>query len=292
MAHWLDSQVRLTQGRDVGDNCEDDHDLKVVETWNIRGLDHFSVSKSGALGIASFPYLSVIPPGKIEVSHILESNAEKYFSSTFVSIENKEYLAMAYSSSIRLWDIEDDTTKTVYTLEAGDKKLCVIDERTMVCATFDSLPDGLHSIYIININAAVWSLGNTILVEGGSPIRDLCFIKASDGSPLLVLCRPESQMVHAVELVGGRPRWENGKEQMGEKWYPYSVSVDTENMVFVTDSWQHKIHLLSADDGVIYMSINLRLHGITKPTVVRVLDQNIYVGHWDRQDRTQISKLR
>ena len=115
MAHWLDSQVRLTQGRDGDDSCDDEHDLKVVETWNIRGLDHFSVSKSGTLGVASFPYLSVIPPGKTEVSHILESNAGKYFSSTFVSIENKEYLAMAYSSSIRLWDIENDTTKTVYT---------------------------------------------------------------------------------------------------------------------------------------------------------------------------------
>ena len=289
--HWLDSQVQLNGGRDGGDNCEDDHNLKVVETWNIRGLDHFSVSKSGALGIASFPYLSVIPSGKIEVSHILESNAEKYFSSTFVSIEDKEYLAMAYSSSIRLWDIENDTTKTVYTLEACDKKLCVIDDRTMACATFDFLQDGLHRIYIININAAVWSLGSTILVEGGSPIRDLCFNKASDGSPLLVLCRPESQMVHAVELVGGRRRWENGKEQMGEKWYPYSVSVDTKNNVFVADSSQHKIHVLSADDGLLYMSINLRPHGITKPTIVRVLDENIYVGYWDRQDRTQISKI-
>ena len=291
----MDSQVRLNGGRDGDDNGDDEHDLQIVKTWNARGLDHFSVSKSGALGIAcisSFPYLSVIPPGKTEVSHILESNAEKYSSSTFVNIENKEYLAMAYSSSIRLWDFENDTIKTVYPLEADGKKLCVIDDRTMACATFDFLQDGLHRIYIININAAVWSLGNTILVEGGSAIRDLCFIKASDGSSLLVLCRPERQMVQAMELVGGRIRWGSGKEQMGEKWYPYSVSVDTDNMVFVADSWQHNMHLLSADDGVVYMSINLRLYGIVKPSNVRVLDQNIYVGYRDKKDRTQISKLR
>ena len=279
MAHWLDSQVRLN--------------LRVVDSWNARGLDHFSVSKSGTLGVASFPYLSVILPGARRVSRILESNANKYFSSTFVNIENKEYLAMAYSSSIRLWDFENGTTQTIYPLvEAGDKKLCVIDNRTMACATFDVSPDGFHRIYIINIiSAATWSLGSVIYVEGSGPIRDLCSVKDSDGCPLLILCRPEYKMVQAMELVGGRIRWDSDKEQMGEKCFPYSVSVDTENMVFVADSWQHKVHLLFADDGLLYMSINLRLHEIINPTIVRVQDQSIYVGHWDRQNRTQISKL-
>ena len=295
MAHWLDSLVRLNAGHDVDDNDDDEQDLKVVGTWDISDVDHFSVSKSGALGIASFQNLKVIPPGNTDVSQVSESTAEKFFSSTFVSFENKEYLAMAYSSTICLWDFENGATKTVYALEADDKKafkkLCVIDDITMACVTFDFL-DGSHRIDIINISTAIWRHGSIIFVEGSGPIRDLCSVKDSDGCPLLILCRPECKMVQAMELVGGRTRWESDKGQMGEKCLPYSVSVDEENMVFVADSSQHKIHLLSADDGVIYMSINLRLHGITKPSNVRVLDQNIYVGYRDRQDRTKISKLR
>ena len=293
-AHWLDSQVQPHEGLDDDDNDCNDHDLKIVDTWNISEVDHFSVSKSGTLGVACFPYLRVILPGTTKVSQVLESNLEKSFFSTFVNIANKEHLAVAYSSNIRLWDFKRDEIKNVYEHDTVEKnaftKICVIDDRTVAFATLDYSQDISHRIYILNINATIWSLGSVLMVQGRSIIRDLCCIKALDGSPLLALCRPEDQLVQAVELVGGRTRWESGKELMGEKCLPYGVSVDKQNMVFVADSSQHKIHLLSADDGLIYMSINVRRYGINRPVNVRVLGQYIYVGHWQK-DTTQINKF-
>ena len=77
----------------------------------------------------------------------------------------------------------------------------------------------------------------------------MCYTKAVDGTPCLFLCIPLDPRIMSVEMIGGRTRWEVGKEQMGEKLRPLSICTDDKDTIYVADFSQRKIHLLSASDG-------------------------------------------
>ena len=84
----------------------------------------------------------------------------------------------------------------------------------------------------------------------------------------------------AVEMVGGKTRWVVGKEQMGEKFDPWSICTDENNTVYVADFHQQAIHLLSAEDGSVIRSIDARHYGMWNPVAVRIHHQHLYVEHY------------
>ena len=86
--------------------------------------------------------------------------------------------------------------------------------------------------------------------------------------------------VMAVEIVGGKTRWEVGKEQMGEEFKPYSICTDDDNTVYVTDFKQQMIHLLSAEDGSFIRSIDTHHYGMWNLVAVRFHHQHLYVEHY------------
>ena len=82
----------------------------------------------------------------------------------------------------------------------------------------------------------------------------------------------------AVEMVGGKTRWDAGKEQMGEKFKPWSICADQNDCAYVADFGQHKIHLLSTSDGTLIKELDVGSHyGFINIFCVRFQDQHLYV---------------
>ena len=84
----------------------------------------------------------------------------------------------------------------------------------------------------------------------------------------------------AVEMIGGKTRWEVGKEQIGEKFRPYSICTDQHENVYVADLGQNKIYLLSASDGTVLKQFDGRNFGIRDLFTVRFHDQHLCVEHY------------
>ena len=79
---------------------------------------------------------------------------------------------------------------------------------------------------------------------------------------------------------------------MGRECCPWSICSDNDNRIYVADFVQHKLFMLSSEEGTVIGSLELHQFGITKPYCVRVKDQYIYVAHVARRGRKkQISKL-
>ena len=120
----------------------------------------------------------------------------------------------------------------------------------------------------------------------------MCYIKTLDGTSCLILCCPYDECVQAVEMIGGQVRWQTGVEQMGAKCYPWSICTDGDNIVYVADPLQRKLHLLAIEDGAAIRCISLRQLGVEFPLYVRAHDGYIYIGHEDRnRKKLQISKF-
>ena len=81
-------------------------------------------------------------------------------------------------------------------------------------------------------------------------------------------------------MVGGKTRWEVGKEQMGEKFDPWSICTDEGNAVYVADFGQIKIHLLSTEDGSVITSIDAGHYEIWNLVAVRFHHQHLYVEYY------------
>ena len=84
------------------------------------------------------------------------------------------------------------------------------------------------------------------------------------------------------------------KEKLGEECHPVSVCTDRENNVYIADYYQHKLHVLSAEDGTVLSRINLDPYGIVFPVCVRISNDFIYyVSHANINDteKCQIRKL-
>ena len=92
-----------------------------------------------------------------------------------------------------------------------------------------------------------------------------------------------------MEMIGGKTRWEVGKEQMGEEFRPYSICTGDDNTIYVADTGLHKIHLLSASDGTVIKQFeparNMNI------IAVKFHDQHLYVEH-DQKPKYAISKFK
>ena len=292
VGHWLSEQYDV-KSRD------DDQSWKLVETWKIYHVqtredkriyisNRFSMSESGAIGISceEKPSLSMMYPGTGKPPTVLSKGKTIYRSATFLKVHDTEYLAAAGSMDgcLFFWNIESKTAKKVFDpkLPTGqtykDMNICKIDESIIgygeVCAT----TDGSRRVFILNTDKEELILSSTLRLFTPGEIWDICYTEV-EGTPCLLLCVPHAHRIMAVEMISAKTRWEAGREQMGEKFYPWSICIDQNNTIYVADIDQRMIHLMSAADGSVIKQINGNKYGISNIVTVRFHDQHLYVEH-------------
>ena len=302
VGHWLSQQ------HDLG---EHDQPLKLLKTWT---LDHmttkdklvhngnsFSISESGAIGISCFenPSLFVIYPDTNKPPVIL-SDRNVFFSATFVQVGGKECLAASCTEDgcLYLWNIQSKTSRKVFDPKLPRKQVYKeinvykISDTTIGYGEVDASSDGSKIVFVLKTDTDELTLYSTLRLIIPHGIHEICYTEVG-GTPCLLLCVPNNNRIMAVEMIGGRTRWEVGKQQMGEKFFPLSICSDDTNTVYVTDYWENRIHLLSAEDGSTMRSIDARHCGIVNLVAVRIHDQHLYVEHYtDPGYKYAISKFK
>ena len=291
---------------------EDAQPWKLVKTWK---LDHvqtreddkfhngnrFSVSESGAVGISCFesPSLSVMYPDT-DIPPVVLSNRVQYFSATFVKVSGKEYLAVSCREDgcLYLWDIESKISKKVFDpnlpiqQRGKDMNIFKINDNTIGYGEMSASPGGSRRVFILKTNTKELTLSSTLRLFTPSNIHDICYTEVDGGTPCLLLCLPTGGRIMAVEMIGGKTRWEAGKQQMGEKFKPYTICTDQNDCAYVADFGQDKIHLLSTTDGTVLRRIDGRNYGIDNIFGVRFHDQHLYVEHKINMSKYAIRKFK
>ena len=293
---WLSQQ----QESDTAALEGKDQSIELVKTWTIDHVNpdtehvmlvnRFTISESGAIGISCSekPSLSVMYPDSDKAAVILPSD-KTYRSATFVKISGKEYLAAACDEDgcLYLWDIETQTSKKVFDpirhKDKADKDMiiCNIDENTIRYAEVYPSLDESRKIFILKMDAAeYWTVSATLKLFIPDNMFDMCHTEVSDGTACLLLCIPIKKRIMAIEMDSGRTRWEIGKEQMGEKFDPWSICTDHTGCVYVADFDQKKVHLLAVEDGSVIKRFSIGVYyGIINIFTVRFHDQHLYVEH-------------
>ena len=291
VGHWLSHQHYVTSGDDV-------QPWKLIATWNVDHVklgsgfyaaNRFSVSESGGVAFScdEKPSLSVMYPDTDKPPIVLSTDTI-YHSATFVKISGKEYLATACNKDgcLYLWDTESKTSKKVFDPELPWDQvyrymnICKLRDNTIGYAEAYASPDGSRRVFILKTDKEKVTLSATLWLFTPDNIWDMCYTEVDGGTPCLLLCVPYAHRIMAVEMIGGKTRWEAGKGQMGEKFFPLSTCTDDDNTVYVTDYSQNMIHLLSAEDGSVVTSIILSHYRIAHLFVVRCHDQCLYVKHY------------
>ena len=293
----LSREQKVEQWLSVSGSSDEEEALNLVKTWD---LDHipttgriylgnkFAVSESGAIAISSIekPSLSVIYPETDHQPRPL-SGDYSYRCVEFVTLSGVEYLAASCNndSSLHLVDPETRSHNVVYQFRSDKKpvamNLCVIDDSMVACATLDHSSDGVYNCHVLSVTPDKWLLSGTLKLRPNvEDVYDMSYMKTSDGTACLLLCFPIDGLVQAVEVIGGRTRWRCGEQQLGEGARPWGVCADThDHVVYVTDRFQNKLHVLAGDDGAVIRSISLYQYGIVVPFSVRVHHENLYISH-------------
>ena len=228
------------------------------------------------------------------------SYSKEYCSATFMKVFGKEYLAASCldDGCLYLWDIESKTSKKVFDpklhKDQSEKGMNIfnINESTIGYVEAYASPDGSRRVFILKTDTQELTLSSTMRLFTPSGICDMFYTEMDGGTPCLLLCIPFAYCIMAVEMVGGKTRWEAGKEEMGESFFPWSICTDEGNIVYVVDFQQNTIHLLSAEDGSVITSIDAHHYGIVNPVAVRFHDQHLYVEHYRNPgDKYAISKF-
>ena len=250
----------------------------------------FSISESEAIGISCVgnPSLSILYPNTDKVA-VSPPNGILYRSATFVKVSGKEYLgaACADDGSLYLLNTESKTFKKVFDPKLPrkqrykDMNIFRINDNTIGYGDVWPSPDGSRRVFILKTDKEELALSATLKLYAPHDICEICYTEVEGSTPCLLLCIPDDNRIMAVELVGGKTRWEAGKEQLGEKLKPCSICTDEDNTVYVTDFKQIKIHLLSAEDGSVIRSIDTGNYEIWNPVSVRFHNQHLYVEHYN-----------
>ena len=288
-----------------------DEPLKLMETWS---LDHvhtrednklhpgnsFSISESGMFGLSCVenPSLSVMYPGTNKSPTVLSNKL--HVSVTFVKVSGKEYLAAACDGDgcLYLWDIESKTSRKVFDpkllSKQGNKEMNIIkiNDNTIGYGEVVASPDGSRRVFILKTDTEELTLLSTLRLFTPNIIYDMCYTEVEGGTPCLLLCMPLAQRIMAVEMIGGKTRWEVGKEQMGKEFKPYSICTDQNECAYIADFNQQMIHLLSATDGTVIKRFDPGNFGIRNIFTVRFHDQHLYVEHKIDDSKYAISKFK
>ena len=286
--------------------------LQLVRAWT---LDHvqadpefvhrgnsFTVSESGAIGISceESPSLSVMYPDREKVPFVPSDN-KVYDLATFVKVSGKEYLAVASGEDgcLYLWDIESKTSKKVFDPKLSRGRLYnsmnifKINDNAIGYGEYGACasPDGSRRVFILKTDKDELSLFSTLRIFTAGDIWDICY-KYVNGTPCLFLSVPHAHSVMAIEMVGGGIMWEAGKEQMGERFDPWSICFSENDNIYVADYLQGIIHLLSASDGTVIKQFDPRYYRIHNIFAVRFHDQRLYVEHKSSKSKYAIVKFR
>ena len=214
-----------------------------ASTKHVLAANRFTVSQSGAIGTSCYEKasLAVMYPDTNEPPIILAED-DVYRSATFVEVGRIEYLAAAFNQDgcLYLWDVKSETSKKVFDpklpSELPDKYMMIfeIDENTTGYGEVLSSSDGSRRVFILKMDSAEeWSLTGTLRFFTPHDIWDICYLKVADGTPCLLLCIPHDRRIMAVEMVGGKTRWETAKEQMGKNFYPWGICTDEESNIIL-----------------------------------------------------------
>ena len=284
--------------------------LQLVRTWT---LDHvqadpefvhrgnsFTVSESGAIGISceENPSLSVMYPDTEKVPFMLSDN-KVYDLATFVKVSGKEYLAAASGEDgcLYLWDIESKISKKVFDPKLSQGRLYnsmnifKINDNAIGYGEVCASPDGSRRVFILKTDTEELSLFSTLRLFTAGDIWDMCYNNLN-GTPCLFLCVPHAHSVMSVDMVGGGIMWEAGKEQMGERFDPWSICFNESDTIYVADYLQRMIHLLSASDGTVIKQFDPRYYRIHSIFAVRFHDRRLYVEHNSSKSKYAIVKFR
>ena len=231
---------------------------------------------------------------------VLSKRKKVYYSATFVKVRGNEYLAAAKRKDgcLYLWDIGSKTLKKVFDPKLPSEQthkrmvICKIDESTIGYGEVNSSSDGSRRVFVLNTDSEQFTFTSTLRLTTPSNIWDMCYTEV-DSSACLLLCIPIDNRVMAMEMVGGKTRWEVGKKQMGEQFKPWSICVDQNDTVYVAD-FRRMIHLLSAADGSVIKQINGTNYGITNIFTVRFHDEHLFIEHTPNSPREKyaISKFK
>ena len=293
MGHWLSQQHDVTSGDEL---------FKRVETWKVDNVqmmennkvhasNRFSISESGMIGMScgEKPSLSVMYPGK-DISPTVLSKDKIYRSATFVKVSDKEYLAASCKEDgcLYLWDIESKTLKKVFDPKLPseqhfkDMNICKIDKSTIGYGEVAQSSDGSRRVFILQTDTQELTLSSMVRLFTPNTIFNMCYTEVDGGTPCLLLCIPWAHQIMAVQMVGGKTRWEAGEEQMAEKFFPWSICTDDDNTVYVADFGQFKIHLVSVSDGTVIKRFDGRNLGIYDIFTLRFHDQHLYMEHYQQ----------
>ena len=197
---------------------------------------------------------------------------------------DREFLVtLSDDENLYLWDISKGTSTKKFDPKMheskfkGKSQIFVIDDKTIGYAKTPS--NKCFRVFFINTEEDTqgqWPCTTLILSTNVRFISDMCYIKMSDGTPCLLLCSYFDHCVQAVEMMGGKIRWEKGEQQMG---LPLSICTDKDNTVYVIAFVLSRLHILSGEDGSVIRSINLRSYGVRFPRCVRVHDKYLHVMH-------------
>ena len=262
----------------------------------------FSISESGMIGIScnETPSLTVMFPG-MDKSPTVLSNNKVYHSATFMKISGKEYLVAGCEDDgcLYLWNTVSKTSKKVFDPKLSSEQhptgmyICRINESTIGYGESRASSDGSRRVFILKTYTKEWNLSSTLRLYTPNTIVDMCYTEMDGGTPCLLLCVPYSRCVMAVEMIGGKTRWEAGKQQLGKIFNPWSICTDEDNTVYVTDFDQNMIHLLSAEDGSVIRSIDASRYGMGNLVTARIHDKYLYIEHYRYPgNRYAISKFK
>ena len=272
----------------------------------VKMTNRFAVSESGAIGISceESPSLSVMYPDTHRPLVIL-SNHKACQSATFMKISGKEYLAVAGDEDgcLYLWDIESRTSRKVFDPKLPNDKvdkymnICKIDENTIGYGEVFASLDGSRRVFILKTDTEEeWYLSETLKLFTPDNIWDMCHMEMVDGASCLLLCIPEDKCIMAAEMEDGKARWQAGKQQMGQEFYPWSICTDQNDCIYVADNGQDKIHLLMATDGTVIKRFDVgSYYGIQNVFTVRFHDQHLYIEwkiHTEKVKKYAITKYK
>ena len=298
----------LSKQKGSGILSNQDEVLKHVESWHLDHIwneksiihfdNRFTISESGAIGISSEeqPRLSIIYPDTQKPPLILTTNKSHRFA-TFIKSFDREYLATAtiIDNGLHIWDINTKSSRKISNsllpVRTYASSIFVVDNKTVGYGEANPACDKSFKVSLVNTESDTeeqWPSSSLTLSTKSGRICDMCHIKMSDGTACLLLCFHKHRCVQAVEVIGGKIRWETGRHQMG---FPLSICTDENNTVYVSERNGFRFHVLSGEDGSVIRSINLWPYGIYNLLCVRFQKEYLYMMHKKFDGPYAISKF-
>ena len=161
----------------------------------------------------------------------------------------------------------------------------MIDERTVACVAQRASSDGFSKGYLLNTDTEKFTLSGTLQVKASEEINDICHVRTTDGTVCLLLSFPFKNLVQSIEMSGREVRWQVDKKVMGDTFFPFSICTDG-STAFILNTFEYKLHLLSAEDGSVLKATSLYPFDIDVPCYISLREEHLYIGHMNEKGDT------